>query len=191
MEPIGQLEARVLLAQDDDPATRIAETRRPVRIDDWSAIPGSIAEFVRSLGIRSSVGSPIIVEGRLWGALAVHSRRSEPLPPDSESRLLRFTELVATAISNAQARGEVERLAEEQAALRRVATAVAASTDPRRVFSVVTEEVARLLGAQSSNMVRFNPDGTATVMGGWSTPPIQNIPVGDTAERPAANTARR
>ena len=68
----------------------------------------------------------------------------------------------------------------EQAALRRVATAVAASTDPRRVFSVVTEEVARLLGAQSSNMVRFNPDATATVMGGWSEPPITNIPVGDT-----------
>ncbi len=72
------------------------------------------------------------------------------------------------------------RLMAEQAALRRVATAVAASTDPRRVFSVVTEEVARLLGAQSSNMVRFNPDATATVMGGWSAPPITNIPVGDT-----------
>ena len=84
-------------------------------------------------------------------------------------------------VTEAQERArQQERLMEEQAALRRVATAVAASTDPRRVFSVVTEEVARLLGAQSSNMVRFNPDGTATVMGGWSTPPIQNIPVGDT-----------
>ena len=72
------------------------------------------------------------------------------------------------------------RLMEEQAALRRVATAVAASTDPRRVFSVVTEEVARLLGAQSSNMVRFNADGTATVVGGWSEAPVSNIPVGDT-----------
>ena len=75
---------------------------------------------------------------------------------------------------------EQHRLMEEQAALRRVATAVAASTDPRRVFSVVTEEVARLLGAQSSNMVRFNPDGSATVVGGWSQPPVKNIPVGDT-----------
>jgi PAS domain S-box-containing protein len=75
---------------------------------------------------------------------------------------------------------EQRRLMAEQAALRRVATAVAASTDPQRVFSVVTEEVARLLGAQSSNMVRFNPDGTATVMGGWSQAPITNIPIGDT-----------
>ena len=63
-------------------------------------------------------------------------------------------------VTEARARErDQRRLMDEQAALRRVATAVAASTDPRRVFGVVTEEVARLLGAQSSNMVRFNPDG--------------------------------
>ena len=71
---------------------------------------------------------------------------------------------------------DLRRLVDEQAALRRVATAVAASTDPRRVFSVVTEEVARLLGAQSSNMVRFNADGTATVVGGWSEPRVAQHP---------------
>jgi PAS domain S-box-containing protein len=72
------------------------------------------------------------------------------------------------------------RLMEEQAALRRVATAVAASTDPRRVFGVVTEEVARLLRAQSSNMVRFNNDVTGTVVGGWSAGEVRNVPVGET-----------
>ena len=75
---------------------------------------------------------------------------------------------------------EQRRLAEEQAALRRVATAVAAATDPRRVFGVVTEEVARLLRAQSANMVRFNDDVTATVVGGWSEGDVRNVPVGDT-----------
>ncbi|HEY6886403.1 MAG TPA: PAS domain S-box protein, partial [Solirubrobacter sp.] len=73
------------------------------------------------------------------------------------------------------------RLMEEQAALRRVATAVAeGSGDPRRVFGVVTEEVARLLGAQSSNMVRFDAGEMATVVGGWSEAPVSNIPVGET-----------
>jgi PAS domain S-box-containing protein len=72
------------------------------------------------------------------------------------------------------------RLVAEQAALRRVATAVAAATDPRRVFGVVTEEVARLLGAQSSNMVRFDDGMHATVVGGWSEGEIRNVPVGDT-----------
>ena len=53
-----------------------------------------------------------------------------PLPPDTEERLTRFTELVATAILNAQARAEVQRLADEQAALRRVATLVARERPP-------------------------------------------------------------
>ena len=85
--------------------TLVAKTRRPARIDDLGGVPGAIAAFVRDeLGISSSVGSPIVVEGRLWGALAVHSKQAEPLPADTESRLENFTELVATAISNIQAR---------------------------------------------------------------------------------------
>jgi len=69
-------------------------------------------------------------------------------------------------------------LVEEQAALRRVATTVAAETEQARVSAVVTEEVGRLLGAQTSNMVRFEPDGTAVVTGGWSTGAVRNVPVG-------------
>jgi PAS domain S-box-containing protein len=70
-------------------------------------------------------------------------------------------------------------LAAEQAALRRVATTVAREADPAQVFAVVTEEVGRLLGANTSNMVRFEPDGTAVVTGGWSTGHVRNVPVGD------------
>ena len=69
-------------------------------------------------------------------------------------------------------------LVDEQAALRRVATAVAREDDPARVFETVTEEVGRLLGAQTSNMLRFEPDGTAVVLGGWSTGNVRNVPVG-------------
>ena len=69
-------------------------------------------------------------------------------------------------------------LADEQAALRRVATVVASEVDQARVFEVVTEELGRLLGAQTSNMIRFEPDGTGVVAGGWSTGGVQNVPVG-------------
>ena len=62
----------------------------------------------------------------------------------------------------------LRRLADEQAALRRVATAVAAERDPGVVFGLVTEEVGRLLNAQTANMVRYEGDGMATVVGGWS-----------------------
>jgi signal transduction histidine kinase len=75
---------------------------------------------------------------------------------------------------------DLRRLATEQAALRRVATAVATSLDPRHAFAVVTEEVGRLLGAQSSNMVRFDDDVHATVVGAWNEGDVKNIPVNDT-----------
>jgi PAS domain S-box-containing protein len=75
---------------------------------------------------------------------------------------------------------DLRRLATEQAALRRVATAVATSTDPRHTFAVVTEEVGRLLGAQSSNMVRFDDEIHATVVGAWNEGDVVNVPVGDT-----------
>ncbi len=73
---------------------------------------------------------------------------------------------------------ELRDLAEQQAALRRVATVVAGAHDPERVFAVATEEVARLLGAATSNMVRFEPDGTATVTGAWSEDGVHAVPAG-------------
>ncbi|MEA2590267.1 MAG: hypothetical protein QOD62_98, partial [Actinomycetota bacterium] len=93
-----------------DLASTIWRTGRPVRIDDYHGVPGRIAAFVREeLGIGSSVGSPIVVAGRLWGALFVHSKQThQPLPRDTESRLTGFTELVATAIANAESRAELK-----------------------------------------------------------------------------------
>jgi PAS domain S-box-containing protein len=73
----------------------------------------------------------------------------------------------------------LRRLADEQAALRRVATAVAAETEPARVFDVVTEEVGRLLGAQTANMVRYDGEGSAAVVGGWSAEGVRSVPVGE------------
>jgi signal transduction histidine kinase len=154
--------------QEGDPATLVAKARRPVRIDDWDGVPGPIAAFIRDeAGIRSSIGSPIVVEGRLWGALAVHTKRAGKFSADTESRLLNFTELVATAMSNAQARSEVQQLADEQAALRRVATLVAREPSPAEVFAAVTEEVGHLLHVEDTKMIRYEPDATATVVASW------------------------
>jgi signal transduction histidine kinase len=59
------------------------------------------------MGWRSSVGAPITIEGRLWGALAVVARSERPLPRDAERRVAEFTGLVATAIANAESRAEL------------------------------------------------------------------------------------
>jgi signal transduction histidine kinase len=156
----------------------ISRTGRPARVQDWADVPGRTAAFVREeLGVRSSVGSPIVVEGRLWGALIVHSTEPEPLPADTESRLENFTELVATAMSNAQAREEVRRLADEQAALRRVATLVARESPPAQLFAAVAEELGRLLRVSHTKLCRYEPDGTATLVADWGEPDSV-VPVG-------------
>jgi signal transduction histidine kinase len=85
----------------------IFDTHRPERIESYADAAGALADFVRGLGWRSAVGSPIIVEGRLWGVVSVASTSDLPLPPDTERRLAEFTELVATAIANAQSREEL------------------------------------------------------------------------------------
>jgi signal transduction histidine kinase len=67
-------------------------------------------------------------------------------------------------------------LADEQAALRRVATLVAGGAPPSRVFEQVTEEVARLLGVSDASIVRYDGAGAATVVGGWSADGTPGIP---------------
>jgi GAF domain-containing protein len=155
----------------DDAATMIAETRQPARVDDWAAVPGPMAAFIREqLGANSSVGCPILVEGRLWGAVAVHSKQLAPLPPDTEARIAQFADLVATAIANAEARAEVARLAREQAALRRVATLVAREASQTEVFTVIAEEIGQLLGTEEIRMLRYEEERSAVVVASWGGP---------------------
>jgi signal transduction histidine kinase len=85
-------------------ATLVFETGRPVRIDGYADASGPMGHSARERGVHSSVAAPIIVEGRLWGTIGAGSAGEQPLPPDTEARLADFTELVATAIANAESR---------------------------------------------------------------------------------------
>ncbi|HME67418.1 MAG TPA: GAF domain-containing protein [Streptosporangiaceae bacterium] len=156
--------------------TLVFQTGRPARIDGYSGAWGAVG---RAAGYRSSVGVPISVEGRLWGVIGVASTRDEPLPADIEVRLAGFTELVATAVANAQARVELRGFAEEQAALRRVATLVAGGAPPEEVFTAVPEEVGHLLKVDYTVVSRYDADGLVTVVGGWaSTDPGRPLGIG-------------
>jgi GAF domain-containing protein len=151
-------------------ASKIARTRRSARIDDWTELPGPIPRYVREeLGARSSVGSPIVVDGRLWGALVLHGTRGPALPAGVESRLEHFTELVETAIANSEARVELRRLADEQAALRRVATLVARESPPAELFAAVAAELGHLLRVEGARIWRYGRDASATVVAAWGT----------------------
>ena len=100
--------------------TLVFQTRRPAQIDDYASASGPAAAAGLAAGMRSAVGVPVSVAGRLWGVISVGSTRAKALPAGTEARLAGFTELAATAIANAQARVELRGFAEEQAALRRV-----------------------------------------------------------------------
>ncbi len=144
--------------------TLVFETGRPARIDDYGDTWGAFA-VAREHGVRSSVAAPVVVEASLWGVMVVAASEERSLPADTEARLASFTELVATAIANAESRAGLARLAEEQAALRQVATLVARGTPPDEVFAAVTEEVARLFPTDWTVMCRYLPDGAFTIVG--------------------------
>ena len=150
-------------------ARQVRDTKGPVRVGSFAGASGSIATEAQELGIRSSVGCPIIVEGHLWGVIAASSKSEHPFPAGTESQITTFTELVATAIANAQSRVELNQLALEQAALRRVATLVAMGAAPQTVFTAATDEVAQLLEVDATILMRFEPDTVALIAGsGWS-----------------------
>jgi signal transduction histidine kinase len=88
-------------------AALVLQTRGPVRVDSFDDASGPIAQEARELGIRSSVGCPIVVAGRLWGVIAASSRSDVPFPAETEIQMSEFTELVATAIANAQNQAEL------------------------------------------------------------------------------------
>jgi GAF domain-containing protein len=158
--------------------TLVYETERPARIDNLAEATGRLAEDVREGGVRSALATPIVVDGHLWGLMSAASSREEPLPPDSEERLASFTELVATAIANTEARTEVARLVDEQAALRRVATLVAEEAAPSEVFQTVTREVGILCGADLARMERYESADSVIGVAGWSRGDGRGLAVG-------------
>ena len=147
-------------------SAEVYRTGRSARLEDYTDIPGSLAAQARD-DFSKVAGAPIIVDDRVWGVILTNSLRS-PLAEGLEDRLADFTELVATAIANSQAHEELTRLAEEQAALRRVATLVAQGARPREVFEAVTAEVARLIPADGAALTHYETDGTVIALGGWT-----------------------
>jgi signal transduction histidine kinase len=87
--------------------TSVFATGRPARIDDYATASGDAGELAQAWGLGASVGVPVNVEDRLWGMIAVSSIRAQPLPADTEARLAGFTELVATALANAESQAQL------------------------------------------------------------------------------------
>ncbi len=88
-------------------AWTVLQTGAPARIDGLDGLTGELAERIRELGFRSTLGVPIIVAGSIWGIIGVGLREGEILPPETEQRIQAFAELVGLAVASAQAREEL------------------------------------------------------------------------------------
>lgn len=142
-------------------------------------------------GIASGIGAPIVIEGTTWGVILVTPRGAGALAEDAEERLADFGEMVATSLTDTHAREDLERLVEEQAALRRIATLIAREAPPPAVFDAVAVEVGRLLGGAQIEVGRYEPDRLVTVVGGTAAAPFVVAATGrSTGPAPSPRSSR-
>jgi signal transduction histidine kinase len=87
---------------------------RPQRVDDYTRVGGELAARLREFGIKSAVGAPVNVAGRLWGGIMAVSAEPYAFPEWTEQRIAEFAALVTAALANADAR---EKLAASRARL--------------------------------------------------------------------------
>ena len=146
--------------EGENVASRIFRTGRAARIDDYGTASGPIAEVVHLTDIRGIVGVPILVEGRLWGAMVTGTSGEEPFPPETESRLAQFTELMAMAIANADARDQLTAsrarlLAAGDEARRRVVRDLHDGAQQRLVQAIVVLKLAQEAVGKNDRRAEF------------------------------------
>jgi signal transduction histidine kinase len=158
-EPREREESGRTFAYGGDTITaRIIETAAPARVDSAADLQ---TEFARrrwaDLGLKASIGAPIVVDGSVWGVVtAFRTRPDDPFEPGDEERLRDYAALLAQAIVNAEARRETAQLVAEQSTLRRIATLVAAGCPQSEVLAVVTSEAGVLFDATTVTISRWS-----------------------------------
>jgi GAF domain-containing protein len=113
----------VIPLKGEGASVKVLRTGRAARVDSYEGMSGPLVDVVRATGAVSSVASPVVVDGRVWGIVSLASREPGRFPPETEACLADFAELVSSAIGNTEARTQ---LAASRARI------VAASDETRR-----------------------------------------------------------
>jgi signal transduction histidine kinase len=92
--------------QGHNVTTMVRRSARPARLKHDERAAGPLAALVRDMGVRESVGAPIVVDGRLWG-IAIANWRDQSPPAGTEERMAQFAQLLETAIANADSRDQL------------------------------------------------------------------------------------
>jgi signal transduction histidine kinase len=162
---------RVYSFGGDTITARVVGAGAPARVESIDDLHTDFAkERWTELGLHASIGAPILVDGRIWGVItASRTTADDPFAPGSEHRLGDFAALVAQAIANSEARQQVAELAEEQAALRQIATLVAGGRPRDEVLDAVLREVGGVFTAQAVYFVCWEGvQDEVVVNGGWT-----------------------
>ena len=168
--PVGQ---RRLL---HDELRVVRDTGRTSRLGPGALLGARAAvEAGRGLDIRSGIGVPILLGGRVWGVCVAQSIADEPFSDDADLLMSEVNELVATALANAETRIQLETMAAEQSALRRIAELVARDSASADVFDAVTMEAHRLLGGHFTALLRYEADGQAVVASLQGADAVQHV----------------
>jgi signal transduction histidine kinase len=135
-------------------SAEVLRTGQRARADSYQLEPGPMADAIRAAGVRCSIGAPIAVEGRLWGAMIAAWRHDADLSPETEQRVTQFTELIATAIANAKSRDDLAAsrarvVATADETRRRIEGDLHDGAQQRLVHAVITLKLARRALAES------------------------------------------
>jgi signal transduction histidine kinase len=186
----GQRQISALREQFDDFAdaqrTTVEQGRKEAMIAGQRAFVAGIAGFATSLiGVAILTRSLAVMVARplhrlvsaadkvAGGDLSVRVATDGPVEIGSMQRT--FNSMVGVL---EQSRDTLSSVAAEQAALRRVATVAAKGRPAEAVFGAVTEEAGKLFGADATALLRFEPDGGATVVASWSWDVAHRISLG-------------
>jgi signal transduction histidine kinase len=134
--------------EGENVAALVRRSERPARMAFSKAAQGAIADIARTLSVDVSVGAPIVVAGRLWGVIQAGWSGEESPPVDTEERMVRFAELLETAIANADSRDQLDEsrarlVTEADEARRRVVRDLHDGAQQRLVHTIVTLKIAQ------------------------------------------------
>jgi diguanylate cyclase (GGDEF)-like protein len=113
--------------------------------------------------LNERVAVPIVVGGRVWGALTVRSPVMDGLARSVEERLSRFADLVALAISEHEARNELQARVAQQAAVSELSGLALKGDGLDELFQVAVDRVRLLLNVPLATMVEVLADDFAVV----------------------------
>jgi predicted ATPase/signal transduction histidine kinase len=143
-------------------AGMVRSTRSPARMDSYGSSAGQVSALTQALAFRCGVGVPIVVDGQLWGAMVANWVSDEPPAADTEVRMAQFTQLLETAIANADSRDQLTAsrarlLTEADQARRRVVRDLHDGAQQRLVHTIVTLKLAL-------RALEQNPDEAAALI---------------------------